>query len=971
MEVNTWTQSRLRSSIKPNSLSTTCSLHGCHEEHHDDASHYMTTPVRQVQAANYRDQASMPDVKPDYFGSSYSKQRNLRRSSKEHLRGTPSRQSRPDELAERAESALNDTAKTIEYAMEVIDRSAALERRTLNGDSFSRTYQPLTSSSKEIIEKRLRFCIPEEVAQREGNGRGRELITELRIDQRRPSGSSTYKTVDIIKDKYTEKYSDKFRSVRGRNESEFDLAPAGRVYPRSTQNRQQVHTGTLRTDLTGSSKKLTDFRSGFKYEHDSGVVADESIIPSKSDARAHLNPMISHDTIDRLSHSILKRPIDLSSLVSIKQDKRNPAATTKATTFSLFKQGTALNRKDSKAEKDSEYKKLYLNENSPSKPELYTETTVCQTREVSQRPDRDVETVIDERRTSYQARREPDRCAVQPARLLRTQIPIQARDQYPSRIARETNQKSDHGQSSIIRRASRWDPSSVAQSIRIDDQNRVDLEMLIPGSECRDESINAAVVNGSGDVLWRGMLSSERTRDQKARGRDQVELEMSELRKKYIPVDQRQEGSLERVDKSTVNDISRERSAQRQRSAERLGGKGRLNQSYNVLGDSSDDCERISHCSYQPKLIYSKAKDMNSSLLEKSNSRLGLTTNSKLAESDPFEDLRAISNNKYKTDVEKKLNFDSASKDQNINSFSFQNGTPAKNFKRSSANQPTTAEATMQIQDEAISFGNNGSRRQASSRPGSSFNSAVQEPVLERDLFSEEKLITSASKSKNIDVIWRDQRDNSLHKIATPDNMNYSPRQALPVCDPIFKADHIESRKWCKYHGNHDVITEPFVSRLNDGRVRRATPEKTNRCTMRGISNQSQRSFNNKMLGRHYKGLVNAEGSKTSLNRSTVLEYSHVQRNHLNKSYDDVKIVILDEDRQRDKNFDSKGFRPKRRDIPESILLEERLLQDKASRNRLSMHTPNKGLKSCLKPSLQSKLKNYNPDQIMRSTLKY
>ena len=146
---------------------------------------------------------------------------------------------------------------------------------------------------------------------------------------------------------------------------------------------------------------MTDFRRGFKYEHDYSVAADDSILLGKSDPRAHLNPIINHDTIDRLAHSILKRPTDLSSLISIKQDKRNPAATTKATTFSLFKPGTALNRKYSKAEKVSEYQRLYLAENSPSKLELYTETTVYETREASQIPEVDFEPVLEERRTSY------------------------------------------------------------------------------------------------------------------------------------------------------------------------------------------------------------------------------------------------------------------------------------------------------------------------------------------------------------------------------------------------------------------------------------------------------------------------------------------------------------------------------------------------------------------------------------------
>ena len=77
----------------------------------------------------------------------------------------------PDALTEKAENVLNDTAKTIEYAIEVIARSAVLERKTLNNDVRSTAYQPLRSSSKDIVEKRLRFSLPEEVDQREGNGR--------------------------------------------------------------------------------------------------------------------------------------------------------------------------------------------------------------------------------------------------------------------------------------------------------------------------------------------------------------------------------------------------------------------------------------------------------------------------------------------------------------------------------------------------------------------------------------------------------------------------------------------------------------------------------------------------------------------------------------------------------------------------------------------------------------------------------
>lgn len=56
------------------------------------------------------------------------------------------------------------------------------------------------------------------------------------------------------------------------------------------------------------------------------------------------------------------------------------------------------------------------------------------------------------------------------------------------------------------------------------------------------------------------MLNRERTRDEKVRGRDQVELEMSKLRKKYLPVDQRQDGALGRFGIKSVNDISKERS---------------------------------------------------------------------------------------------------------------------------------------------------------------------------------------------------------------------------------------------------------------------------------------------------------------------------------------------------------------------------------------------------------------------------
>lgn len=977
MEVKNWTPGRMRSSVKPNSVSTTCSLHGCHDEARTEEVQYLRTPAR-AHLSNYRDQASMPDVKPDYFGSSYSKQRNLRRSSKEHLRLTPTRQSQPTELAERAEYVLQTTSKTIEKAMEVIDRSAAIERRLQGRDQPGPERHIPRSTSKETIHKKTRFSIPEEIEMR-GNRKVREVSTEVVVEESIPEEELRYKYVETTEQRFDNRGRDVRGNIRRKLEEETPVEQERHYYmTRSPHKRQQVHTGTLHTELRGSDKKLTDFARVSKYANDSKVMADDSILPSRSDPRAHINLMVSRDTIDRLTHSIMKRPIDLSSMVSIRQAKKNPS-TVKTTTFSLFKTGSALNRKDSKAEKDSEYKKIYLSQSSPSKPEVYSETVVVETREippVNQESDREM--VSEERHTSYHISRDQHRNS---QKDYNTYVKPSAASTATFESRRPAELPPSHlNQSSVIRRASRWDPSSVAESVKIADNDRIEVEVSLDNTRQVDSNVvKTSVVNENGDLLWRGLVSSERTREEKTKGRDRVELEMSELRKKYLPVEQ---GSVNRLGLSnnskSVTEIARERSVQRQRSKERLTDGSRLNQTFDVLQDTPADCERISNSSYQPKFSSSKAKGIDFSVRERSTNRIGASKPIP-PQNDPFEELRSNSNIKYKAEIEKKLNFDSAAKNLDPNSFSFQNATPTKQDRRSTAIPPTTAGNTIRAQDEVISFGNVSSKNQVSSRPGSSFEGrpGTGTTQVERDIFSEEKILASPAKRRQIDVAWRDERERSIKsiKVETPESLKkFSPRQALPVREPLFRADMIDSGKWCKYHGKHDVITESFMSKLNEGPARRATPDRTEKCTIRGMSNQSQKSFNSKVLGRHYKSLARVEGGQENLNRSSDLLYrSRDRESPVNMSYDDVKIVIFDEEK---KNRDAKQYGNQmvqglKREINEAAMPAERIHLERASKSRLSMHNPKRALKSCLKPTPQSKMRNFNLEDPMRSTLKY
>lgn len=176
----------------------------------------------------------------------------------------------------------------------------------------------------------------------------------------------------------------------------------------------------------------------------------------------------------------------------------------------------------------------------------------------------------------------------------------------------------------------------------------------------------------------------------------------------------------------------------------------------------------------------------------------------------------------------------------------------------------------------------------------------------------------------------------------------YHPRSH--VDQPVLSANRL-TRIPCDYHGKHDTISRPQFNKLRKEDSRKATPERSEKLTIGGVENSSQREFDYRQLGSHYKSYSTVKDPSFSEARLNMAHNDTLRSKHaLSRSLNDLNIVIDDGNTERlaphGSNL-SKKYRLDRFDQP--------FKNDKNSLSRQSLHTPQRPLKSILKPTSVTK----------------
>lgn len=535
-------------------------------------------------------------------------------------------------------------------------------------------------------------------------------------------------------------------------------------------------------------------------------------------------------------------------------------------------------RKEHKEGLNTEYAKLYLSSipNSYSNSDLAVDRQDTRKYERLQQPDHSEQTA-------------KDFMYVKPGRTYYAHQPCQRTALVLQATKNQSSLKSDDDPaSSITRRASRWDPSSVADRVIVDHKNRLSLEMKVD-SDLRDRQDNvviASVNSRDGDLLWKGRLRAEQESITK-RARD--ETQSSD--KQFTFNHQNTEVNLDQGSISMV-----ETRADRSRQAIQSTQTYRSRHEWGI--DKPNTADRLESNTVKSKAIYSFADDSAS----QSDRKLGVNNPEGLvreqipmqATNDPFEQLRNESNLNYKRKLDSKVHESQCLKSYNL-----------------AENQHARPSQT------------------------SMFLTPDKENLLPSDIKS--KLLsrghaaaTSLSPRQSV------QYQISPKKPSKPQCQQIDQAKTRPAL-PFSVGFHTPDKR-CPYHGQYDRVTEVYPMHCKSEDKLKALPEKVEKFTRRGVVRQTERSFDSKVLGKYYKSLatVNSHSRDRHFRREKSIDFAP-----LNRSQHELKIVIRNEDKKGE-TFINQNTKAKAYDFNKRTNISNhphtQLEIDKGSKARITLH---------------------------------
>lgn len=313
-------------------------------------------------------------------------------------------------------------------------------------------------------------------------------------------------------------------------------------------------------------------------------------------------------------------------------------------------------------------------------------------------------------------------------------------------------------------------------------------------------------------------------------------------------------------------------------------------------------------------------------------------------------------NAQKKEEIGKKLTFENDDRFGTLerdNNFSFQG--PVGNKDQGYTDRISTQAKTPTRRD--LERQNTSTRSTLKTDPTGLQNSSSSIIGLQRKSLFPHSRIADFDKEKNVIQV--------SHKIEPERETNYriTPYEQRSIFeDQVLAENKLMGKKPCDYHGKHDTISSTYhpLARSNDNR--RATPERADKMNIGGLANRSQRNFDHKTLGGHYKGYSKVKDLSRSIDHIPEEKGLKMPRNGvLSRSYNDMKIMIDD------------GSAAKVRDEGTSLSQKYRLDRfDRPSKpealnnSRMSIHTPTRPLKSILKPSTTLKASSSQLNQDSR-----
>lgn len=281
-----------------------------------------------------------------------------------------SRYGRSAASVKRPENFLESTAKNMDRAREAIDRSFQLERQVADRTRL------FTASSSSIADQRS--------AIRERSlARSRERLPSNESRKVETAPAERYETVVETEYKISpSRHTDTYVTERVAKEFADELdEPNDQRVSYYTVRPRLVHEGIIHTNIDRSHKKFTNFMEVSRQENDRKADADREVAKNKCDPKVYLNQTLSRDTMDRIRATVKKSPIDLTSIVSIRQ-ARCSIHTSSVLNFSKIQPITELSRRNKKAMRDSEYKSTIIQTivPAPAQRERYTKIEIIEER---------------------------------------------------------------------------------------------------------------------------------------------------------------------------------------------------------------------------------------------------------------------------------------------------------------------------------------------------------------------------------------------------------------------------------------------------------------------------------------------------------------------------------------------------------------------------------------------------------------
>lgn len=850
MEFSSLTPASIKSRALPSTAAQTCHIRTTVKEERDEGG-WRASPVsvyERTVETTIKDQASKPESK-DIWHSDYRSKR-VNRSTRYQS----------DYLGERVDTML-DEARKLGTEIEVIDRTVRFENKkdrvndrisvTSKGDrdrSATRD-RPITRSKEKLISDETRVF-------ERSHPRFEERALES--DYRGNPGRENSSTNNL------EYSNDDTGSQDNSRLSYYTVRP------------RLVHEGVIHTNLDRSHKKTTDFMEVSRRETDKSASVDREVVKNKCDPKVYLNQTISRDTLDRIRVGARKSPIDLSSIVSIRQARCGPHKSS-IVNFSKIQPPEELSRRNQKAKRDTEYKSLLTSTKTFHDKDKYSRVEI-------------IEEEIYPAKVEYSRNRHftsKDRSnEVKREEYSRIEIDLSVRE-VPTTSTR------------VVERVSRWNQHEVIQPKRVTEYESTTIYKTNQNENFpQDSSL--------------GRLLEERT----------IIRNRSKERLKNL-INHRSDYHLESFKRSRQSSVNR----------------------YAGLSTSSVDVGSVER----------KNKEADISInLNQSNIHIP-PEQIQAGHSDRIERIQIDSTERQRTPVEKKLDFEDDLKSKELNnqhSFSFQEPTPLKD---DSVSAKWTTQTKSPVQRDA-------GLHKITIRSGIEDSNGFLDMRNSTNLASQRKSLFPRSKpedfAKGKKVISVSQRMGE-ERPSQYQLLSYEPKVTMPVDDAILLESKIQHRRPCEFHGKHDVITDPSYRSPSIESRRKATPEKQLKMNLQSMAKSAQRNFDGKRLGNHYKSYALVKDQAQPRDRSLAAQESNLlfaKDTSLSRSFNEDKIVIDDGTSADSAKVTSNLTRMYRLD-----LFDKHSKPQALSRSVVSVNTPKKPLKSCLKQGSTTKASSRNP----------